>query len=100
MTEFSNWPFPPGPGEGQQNSLRNDRHQKWVDEIGFPDPIVYKIDLRVRTHSFTSSQVLPINSLGQPAVSFDATGKRYAAGTKRSFRTARSTASTARSRAR
>ena len=27
--------------------------------------------------------MLPINALGQPAVSFDATGKRYAAGTKR-----------------
>ncbi|MET0788148.1 MAG: copper oxidase, partial [Cellulomonas sp.] len=83
VTEFSNWPFPPGPGDGQQNSLRNERHQKWVDEIGSPDPIVYKIELKVGTHSFTTSQVLPINSLGQPAVSFDATGKRYPVGTKR-----------------
>ena len=83
VTEFSNWPFPPGPGEGQQNSLRNDRHQKWVDEISSPDPIVYKIDVRVSTHSFTSSRVLPINALGQLAVSFDSTGKRYAAGTER-----------------
>ena len=83
VAEFSNWAYPPGPDEGQQNSLRNERHQKWSSEVGSPDPIVYKIDLRVATHSFTTSRVLPINSLGQPAVSFDATGKRYAAGTKR-----------------
>jgi FtsP/CotA-like multicopper oxidase with cupredoxin domain len=82
-TEFSKWPLPPGPGPGQQNSLRNARHQKWSSDVGSPDPIVYKIDLLVRTHSFTTSQVLPINSLGQPAVSFDATGKKYVAGSKR-----------------
>ena len=45
VTEFSNWPLPPGPGDGQQNSLRNERHQKWSSDVGSPDPIVYKIDL-------------------------------------------------------
>jgi hypothetical protein len=79
----SAWPLPPGPGPGQQNSLRNERHQIWPDQIGFPDPIVYKIDLLVRTHSFTTSLVLPIDDEGQPTVSFDATGKKYAAGSKR-----------------
>ena len=39
----------------------------------------------VNTHSFTTSQVLPINSKGKPAVSFDAAGKPVAAGTKRSL---------------
>ena len=73
----------PGPGDGQQNSLRNERHQKWSSDVGSPDPIVYKIELKVGTHSFTSSDVLPINSLGQPRVSYDATGKRYAAGVTR-----------------
>ena len=72
---YSAWPHPPGPGPGQQNSLRNERHQIWPNQIGFPDPIVYKIDLQVRTHSFTTSQVLPIDENGQPTVSFDATGK-------------------------
>jgi FtsP/CotA-like multicopper oxidase with cupredoxin domain len=81
----SAWPLPPGPGPGQQNSLRNEQHQIWPDRIGFPDPIVYKIDLLVRTHSFTTSQVLPIDDGGQPTVSFDATGKRFPAGTKRTL---------------
>jgi FtsP/CotA-like multicopper oxidase with cupredoxin domain len=81
----SAWPLPPGPGPGQQNSLRNEQHQIWPDQIGFPDPIVYKIDLLVRTHSFTTSQVLPIDEGGRPTVSFDATGKRFPAGTKRTL---------------
>ena len=81
----SAWPLPPGPGPGQQNSLRNEQHQIWPDQIGFPDPIVYKIDLLVRTHSFTTSQVLPIDEDGRPTVSFDATGKRFPAGTKRTL---------------
>ena len=39
----------------------------------------------MNTHSFTSSQVLPINSLGQPTKSFDASGNMYPAGTVRSL---------------
>src|SRR4051794_891768 len=42
---YSNWPNPPGPGDGQQNSLRNERHQIWPSAIGAPDPLVYKLDL-------------------------------------------------------
>src|SRR4029078_12141377 len=53
--------------------------------IGFPDPIVYKIDVLTRQHSFTSSQVLPINELGQPTQSFDANGNTYPAGTLRTL---------------
>jgi FtsP/CotA-like multicopper oxidase with cupredoxin domain len=83
VEEFSRWAYPPGPGDGQQNSYRNERHQIWPSQIGFPDPIVYKINVVVDTHAFTKSPVLPINSLGQPTISFDATGKRYAAGTTR-----------------
>ena len=48
-------------------------------------PLVYTIDLLVRPHSFSSSQVLPINELGQPAPSFDADGKTYPAGTVRTL---------------
>ncbi|MBO1269110.1 multicopper oxidase family protein [Arthrobacter cavernae] len=84
-SELSSWKLPPGPGTGQQNSMRNDRHQIWPSQIGFPDPIVYKIDLLLATHAFTTSQVLPINSNGRPTVSFDAGGKTFAAGTKRTL---------------
>jgi hypothetical protein len=58
------WSYPPGPG--QQNSLRNEQHQIWPSRIGYPDPIVYKINVMVRTHAFTTSQVLPIGGDGQP----------------------------------
>ena len=83
--EVAALPLPPGPGVGQQNSFRNETHQLWPDAIGFPDPIVYKFDLLVRTHSFTTSQVLPINSLGQPVKSFDAAGNTFPAGTVRTL---------------
>ncbi|HVC74412.1 MAG TPA: multicopper oxidase domain-containing protein [Mycobacteriales bacterium] len=76
---------PPGPGVGQQNSFGNETHQIWPDAIGFPDPIVYKIDVLTRQHSFTTSQVLPINALGQPTQSFDANGNTFPAGTVRNL---------------
>jgi FtsP/CotA-like multicopper oxidase with cupredoxin domain len=76
---------PPGPGVGQQNSFGNETHQIWPDAIGFPDPIVYKIDVLTRQHSFTTSQVLPINALGQPTQSFDANGNPVPAGTVRTL---------------
>jgi len=76
---------PPGPGVGQQNSLGNETHQIWSSGLGLPDPIVYAIDLLIRPHSFTSSQVLPIDSLGQPTKSFDANGNTFPAGTVRSL---------------
>jgi FtsP/CotA-like multicopper oxidase with cupredoxin domain len=84
-SQFSAWLNTPGPGHGEQNSTRNDRHQMWPDQLGCPDPLVYKIELLLRTHAFTTSQVLPITSLGKPAVSFDSTGRTYAAGTRRSL---------------
>jgi len=87
---YATWGSPPGPGVGQQNSLGNQQHQLWPGRTptiptlnACPDPIVYKIDVKVDTHAFTTSQVLPITSGGKPAVSFDASGKQYAAGTKR-----------------
>src|SRR3954451_5272865 len=71
---FSSWAQPPGPGVGQQNSLGNQKHQKWSNdaEIKSPDPIVYKFDLRVAEHSFTTSKVLPIDKDGKSTISFDA----------------------------
>ena len=98
-TEYSAWTNAPGGGVGEQNSLRNQQHQIWPSAIpaigdwgketggrgGSPDPIVYKIDHLVSTHSFTTSQVLPIDSGGHPTASFDAAGKTYPAGTKRTL---------------
>ena len=84
-TEYAGWSSPPGPGLGQQNSIGNERHQLWSSGIGSPDPLVYRIKLEVNTHTFTSSQVLPINSLGQPTQSFDASGNTYPAGTVRTL---------------
>ncbi len=85
LSEFGS--KPPGPGVGQQNSLSNERHQIWCNDprVNSPDPILYKIEIKMGTHSFTSSKVLPINSLGQPAVSFDATGAQFPAGTQRTL---------------
>jgi FtsP/CotA-like multicopper oxidase with cupredoxin domain len=88
---YSAWPNPPGPGVGQQNSLGNQQHQIWPSQIPAaaggpsPDPLVYKIDVQLRTHAFTTSQVLPINSKGQPTTSFDASGSTFAAGTPRTL---------------
>jgi FtsP/CotA-like multicopper oxidase with cupredoxin domain len=83
--EVAALPLPPGPGAGQQNSLRNEQHQIWPSAIGYPDPIVYKFDLLVRQHSFTTSQVRAIDDNGRDTVSFDATGNTYPAGTVRTL---------------
>ena len=91
-SELSNWSQRPNKGPGQQNGstdtdperqLNNETHQIWPDLIGYPEPIVYKIQHQVRTHSFTSSKVLPIDRKGKPTVSFDSTRKTYPAGTQR-----------------
>jgi FtsP/CotA-like multicopper oxidase with cupredoxin domain len=79
------WSNPPGPGPGQQNSLRNEQHQLWPSRIGYPDPIVYKINVLVRAHAFTTSQVLPIDDDGEPTESFDANRRKYPAGTRRTL---------------
>ncbi len=85
LSEFGS--NPPGPGVGQQNSIGNERHQLWPSnpKVGYPDPILYKIEVKMGTHSFTSSKVLPINALGQPAESFDGEGNTYPAGTQRAL---------------
>jgi len=85
--DYQEWDLPPGPGLGQQNSERNEQHQHWRAPIGpeTPDPIVYKIDVKIGTHSFTSSPVLPIDKGGKPTVSFDADGKTYAKGVRRTL---------------
>jgi len=93
--EYSGWKSPPGPGVGQQNSLGNERHQIWPGQLGYQTPLVYAIRVQVSTHSFTKSKVLPINSLGKPTVSFDASASSTPQGPLAICRRARSTASTA-----
>src|SRR4051795_6430521 len=44
------------------------QHQVWCDDLNMPDPIIYKIDVEVAQHAFTSSKVQPINSAGQKIV--------------------------------
>ncbi len=85
QSAYSGWSKPPGPGDGQQNSMQNERHQIWPSQIGYPDPIVYKIDLLVRQHAFTTSQVLPIDKNGRATTSFNSTGQTFAAGTRRTL---------------
>ncbi len=83
--EFTRWVDPPGPGLGQQNSQRNERHQIWPNKVNSPDPLIYHIKVQVNTHAFTTSQVLPINADGKPTISFDEAGRRVAAGVKRTL---------------
>ena len=85
VSGYSAWAKPPGPGLGQQSSVGNQQHQIWCAQIGSPDPVMYKIDQVVSTHAFTTSQVLPINSSGQPTISFDPAGRTVAAGTPRTL---------------
>ncbi|PNH82217.1 multicopper oxidase family protein [Arthrobacter sp. AFG20] len=80
---YTEWNEPPGPGQGQQNSMRNERHQIWPNQVGSPDPLVYKIDVQLGQHAFTKSDVLPIDANGRPTISFDEKGKTYPAGTIR-----------------
>src|SRR6266568_7590341 len=83
---FSQWKNPPGSGPGQQDS-DGGTHQIWPSSLRLPEPIVYQLKLQVNTHSFTSSQVLPIDSNGRPTPSFDASRQVYPAGTVRSLPT-------------
>jgi FtsP/CotA-like multicopper oxidase with cupredoxin domain len=40
-------------------------HQIWPDELNMPEPLVYHIKVMAAYHTFTSSQVQPINSFGK-----------------------------------
>ena len=88
-SEYSGWAKPPGPGDGQQNSLsgnNSERHQIWTPPgTTAVDPVVYHIKVQVDQHAFTSSQVLPIDQFGKPTASFDSTGKTFRAGTVRTL---------------
>jgi FtsP/CotA-like multicopper oxidase with cupredoxin domain len=81
--DYPSWSRPPGPGPGEQNSIGNERHQKWSGQIGYPDPLVYEIRLQVNRHSFTTSKVIAIDSFGNPVPSWDDTGATYDPGALR-----------------
>ena len=81
---FRNWSSQPGPGAGKQCSYV-EKHQVWTSQLGLPDPIVYQIKMQVAGHSFSSSQVQAIDSLGNPTVSWDAQRNPYPAGTLRNL---------------
>jgi FtsP/CotA-like multicopper oxidase with cupredoxin domain len=93
QSAWSSWATPPGPA--QQSSMKRtdgswEKHQLWpsASQVGYADtPIVYQIKLQVNTHSFTTSKVLPINSLGKPTQSFDERGVKVPTGTIRTLPT-------------
>src|SRR3954447_24390484 len=78
--ELATWTSKPSGALNMQNSLHNETHQIWPSALGYPDPIVYKIDVKVATHAFTTSKVRPITKDGRPAASFDEQGKPRAVG--------------------
>lgn len=85
-SDYTSWATPPGTGPGQQTSVSStERHQMWPSAIGYPDPIVYQIRLQVAPHRFTTSRVLPIDSLGAPTESWDSSGTHYAPGVERTL---------------
>jgi FtsP/CotA-like multicopper oxidase with cupredoxin domain len=87
----------PEAGRDKQSSLKKkdgsyQKHQCWVDDDlikagndgkAYPEPLQYHLPIQVAQHSFTTSEVLPIDVNGKPVQSFDASGKTYAPGTKR-----------------
>lgn len=60
----STWGTPPNPQTGGTQDCDGANHQIGCKELGLPDPVYYRIALQVRSHSFTSSPVLPINAQG------------------------------------
>jgi FtsP/CotA-like multicopper oxidase with cupredoxin domain len=81
-SEVGTWGTPPGP---QNQDSTGKPHQYWPTSYGLRPPRIYRIALQVDEHAFTSSTVLPINALGQPAESYDASGATYPAGTVRAL---------------
>jgi FtsP/CotA-like multicopper oxidase with cupredoxin domain len=46
-------------------------HQLWPSQIGYPDPVYYRISLKVAQHQFSNSPVLPIRRDGRPVTDQD-----------------------------
>jgi len=58
----------PGPGVGQQDSDPNTQHQIWPSQLSLPEPLLYRVKLEVSYHSFTDSNVQPVDVFGQPTI--------------------------------
>jgi len=54
---YSGWSTPPNPVTGGIQDSDGSIHQVGASALALPDPIVYKIDLKVGPHRFTSSKV-------------------------------------------
>src|SRR5215213_4740777 len=62
-TDYKTWASVPGPQQGGQSSQGKETHQKWCSDLPAEydkDPLIYKFDVKVAGHSFTSSSVLPL----------------------------------------
>jgi FtsP/CotA-like multicopper oxidase with cupredoxin domain len=80
-TIWQNWkhwdtgqPIVPGPEAGCQDA-DGQTHQIWPSQMMYqgkplPDPLIYQIKVQFGLHQFTSSDVMPINSAGQPSFYF------------------------------
>ena len=90
-TGYAQWATPPNPQTGGIQDSRTyasgarNTHQLGCSQLGLPEPIYYRIPLQVGAHSFSTSKVLPIDTNGNPAASFDALRNVYAAGTQRTL---------------
>ena len=77
----------PAPVKGGLQDANGAVHQLGPSDVPgtVAAPLIYHVRLQVGTHRFTNSQVLPIDSLGQPTKSFDANGNTYAPGVVRTL---------------
>ena len=84
--DWSNWSNAPGPGEGQQNSIGNQKHQRWCNTdrvVGKDKPLVYKINVKVGD-AFVHHVAGAADQLARPA---DGVVRRRARRSRRAPRT-------------
>lgn len=62
----STWATPPNPQTSGLQDSSGGVHQVGCKHLGLPDPVYYRMALRVGKHNFTTSPVLPIDKNGNP----------------------------------
>jgi FtsP/CotA-like multicopper oxidase with cupredoxin domain len=65
LSDVNGWLNPPGSALGQQDS-DGATHQIWPQQLGLPDPVVYRIKVEVGEHRFSTLKALPIDVFGNP----------------------------------
>lgn len=85
LSEAGSWSTPPSPY--QQDCLGGVPHQVWPDKLNYPDPVIYRINLQVGGHSFTTQPVLPIDEGGNPLTMLPAGAGAARAGTLEGYST-------------